>query len=293
MGRPPGLQLLLLTACIAATAGCYVETARHSTWDDFAERMADAGHRVQLGGEATQRRGPQAPAERAVLIRRFTGNTAEVDAQVLVTELRTTHRLPAVWIRRTPGPGGGVAVYAGRFTEAGDTRDQRALLKRIRRLEVDGERPYRDAELVAVARGTGSSLGSDLGPDSELAPHDFRNHPGRYALQVGHYTADAEGGRHAAAEARVRELIDAGHRAFYYHGPRMSIVVVGLFDESDFVQVAARGGGAFTEQAYGPEMLALQERFPHNLRNGRPHKVTPLTGGDPTPQPSRIVRGRR
>lgn len=269
-----------------ALGGCYVETRRHSTWDDFAERMADAGHRVRVGGQAATRSGPPVPAQRAVRIATLTGNAAEVDAQMLVTRLRSLHRLPAVWVqRRNDAQGRRVAVFAGRFHGGGDERAQRAMLKRVQRLEEEGERPYRDAELIDLEAGAAFA--------EDLHPNDFRNHAGRYALQVGHYTDAAPGGRHAAAEARTAELIDAGHRSMFFHGPRMSVVVIGLFDESDFVQVAASGGGGFTEQAYGPDMLKLQEAFPHNLRNGEVHLVRPLNGGSPVPQASRMVRSRR
>ncbi len=94
-----------------------------------------------------------------------------------------------------------------------------------------------------------------------------------YTLQIGVYgradmkaptEKDVLEARKKAEEAAA-ELRRQGELAFYYHGPSMSMVTVGVFGESDI------------QNSFSLELRDLMERFPHNLVNGQGVSQTVMT----------------
>jgi hypothetical protein len=176
-------------------------------------------------------------------------------------------------VRAQPGMGGAfleergkaVVVAFGKYPSL-DAPAARADLDRIRGLTVEGGTPFAGAMLAPPV--------FDALPGT-IPEYDLRNAKAQagadkaaYTLQVGVYCRldDQEPSpkelaefRKAAEKAAV-EMRRQGEQAFYFHGPRRSMVTVGLFgpDEYELRQSRLRS----------PAIARLMERFPHNLVNG-------------------------
>lgn len=131
---------------------------------------------------------------------------------------------------------------------------------------------------------TGTSLPTSNNPDDPTAvsAYDLRTHTGMYTLQIGFYDQDYGPDFRQAAEQAVSALRLQGEEAYYYHGPHRSMVTLGLFTDAHFVQ---RG----PVSAYGPEIEAIQKKYPYNLANGRT-LVQKIDGQDIGQQESFLVR---
>jgi hypothetical protein len=161
--------------------------------------------------------------------------------------------------------GKAVVVAYGKYPSL-DAPAARADLERIRGLAVEGGTPFAGAMLAPPV--------FDALPGT-IPEYDLRNAKAQagaeraaYTLQVGVYCRldDQEPSpkelaefRKAAEKAAV-EMRRQGETAFYFHGPRRSMVTVGLFgvDDYDLRQSRLRS----------PAIAKLMERFPHNLVNG-------------------------
>ncbi|HYE02888.1 MAG TPA: hypothetical protein VD963_06605 [Phycisphaerales bacterium] len=192
------------------------------------------------------------------------------DARALATEaLRATQtqgRLPEAFIQER---GESVVIALGRFAGPDDPEAQ-AEIARVKRLVVERSRPYDLAFLAPPYKGT--LLGARPEYNLVSAAAQF---PGRakYTLQVGFYgreelaspsEADLRESRRAAEEAAAR-LRAEGELAYYFHGPKRSMVLVGVFDETDF--------DPQTPRFRSPRLVQTQKRFPHNLYNGKAMKA--------------------
>lgn len=115
---------------------------------------------------------------------------------------------------------------------------------------------------------------------------DLRSQVGRgaYTLQLGYYDNEFGNDFRQAAEKAARTLRNDGHKAFYYHGPNVSLVTIGVFG-AESVSTNPRTGG--TE--YGPEVQALQKQFPHHMANGR-EVIRYMPNGTKTRETSMLVR---
>ena len=111
---------------------------------------------------------------------------------------------------------------------------------------------------------------------------DLAQHSGKYSLQVAFYDAESGPEYRRLAEQEARNLRKKGAEAYFYHGDNMSLVTVGVFEDSDFVQV----GNSF---AYGDNVKLLQAKFPYNMGNGHlvPEKKDNVIVGN---QPSFLVK---
>src|SRR5207249_754255 len=105
--------------------------------------------------------------------------------------------------------------------------------------EVGGQRPYVGAYLAPPPAG---QMPGSLPQYNLLRAREAFGEKALYTLQVGVYgrrdlehpsEADLAEERRAAEEAAFR-LRQEGELAFYYHGPQMSTVSVGVFDQTDF-----------------------------------------------------------
>mgnify|MGYP006271902607 CR=1 FL=1 len=165
--------------------------------------------------------------------------------------------------------GGRRFLTYGRFPSPTSPKAQ-AALRRVRNLELRGNRPFRGASMLPLD----TTQESERGGSSDRGRHDIiraaeRNPDAFYTLQVGIYGRE-DGGEptsseraefHAAAEQAVRQLRAEGAEAYYWHAPNRSHVMVGLFGEEDL------------DASVQPpiESAALQEareNHPHNLLNG-------------------------
>lgn len=171
--------------------------------------------------------------------------------------------LPNAYIERR---GESTAIAVGHFS-AGDAPEAVAELKRIQEMEVGGvgERPYRYALLAPpVNKSDPGSI-----PQYNLTQaHVLYGDQALYTLQVAVYgrrdlvrptEKDLKEARAAAEQAAVK-LRQEGEMAFYYHGPRMSMVTVGVFDSTDFDPEVA--------SFKSPRLKDAIRRHPNNLYNG-------------------------
>ncbi|GAB5497297.1 MAG: hypothetical protein Phyf2KO_23770 [Phycisphaerales bacterium] len=184
----------------------------------------------------------------------FAGNDA---AQLAQDELSRLVRLPGLDEAFILDRGQRVIVCIGRQPSP-NTREAIALLDRVRKTRVEGSRPFARAFYIPPEGKAQSDL------DLRSVPSKF-GEDAVYTLQVGAYgradgraptQRDIEEAREKAVEA-VEELRRQGELAFYYHGPSMSMVTVGVFSHSDIDPVFSFG------------LRSLMERFPHNLLNGQ------------------------
>lgn len=147
-----------------------------------------------------------------------------------------------------------------------NSAEAEALLARVRGVRDEGTRPFANAFYIPPAGAATSDL------DLRSAPSAY-GPTAIYTLQVGAYgradgvsptEKDVAEARRKAEEAAA-ELRRQGELAFYYHGPSMSMVTVGVFGERDI-------GDSFSM-----ELRSMMERFPHNLFNGQGVNQTVLT----------------
>ncbi len=203
----------------------------------------------------------------------YTGDEHAEVARIACEHVQREGGLPGAF---TQPRGKGTLVAYGRFDGPEDPRAQ-AELKRLHEMKVKDETPYALVWLAPPPVSSKVKIGSMPQFELRQAKAYYGDHA-LYTLQVGVYgrrdldkptekdLADAR----KAAEAAVVELRQAGEEAFYYHGPTMSTVTVGVFDESDFdPQVPS----------YQSTRLREAKRLhPYNLYNGQAIKVKKKMG---------------
>lgn len=156
-------------------------------------------------------------------------------------------------------------ICIGKVTSP-NSAEAEALLARVRNVRDEGTRPYASAFYIPPTGGATS----DIDLRSARAIHGPR---AIYTLQVAAYgRADGRApSEKDVAEARLKaqqaaaELRRQGELAFYYHGPSMSMVTVGVFGERDI------------QDSFSMDLRSTMERFPHNLYNGQGVNQTVMT----------------
>ncbi len=213
-----------------------------------------------------------------IVLAAFRGDVAAQAAQFALARVVEESGLSDVRIDRR---GEAVLLTSGRFDGPTDPRAT-AALERIQNTELRGGRPFQQA-LLTPPEPAGGKV-----PQYDLSQVEAFYGPGYvYTLQVGAYgrddgrrpsDSDREEARKAAEEA-VAVLRAEGEMAFYYHGPNMSSVTVGLFREDEInVQTGVRS----------PAFYDLQAKFPFNLLNGAQRTVR-VGGSRAQPQRSALV----
>jgi hypothetical protein len=259
------LGLLCALACGFLLVGCMTEQrVKRSSWDSLRQvadpppdqASADASGRGQVW---------------AIELDEFEGDQRLKQAYRLAASVRESGQIADVWFDDYQNV---ATVYVGRFNRLNDPEAQRTL-DAVRSVRIDGKRPFRRSELQPIQGG--QSVVSEL---------DLSQHSGYRSLLVHVFDAGLGENHRLAAEELARELRqDDGDRpalqSFYYHGPRQSMVTVGLFTLSDFVPV----NGIDT---YGPRIRETQEHFPRLLQNRKPVPGT-NTGTDDGMEPTVIV----
>ncbi|MBL8991403.1 MAG: hypothetical protein JNJ48_07475 [Phycisphaerae bacterium] len=163
-------------------------------------------------------------------------------------------------------------VAVGRFSDP-EAKATQAELNRVRSIEAEGGKPFASAFLCPPERA--ASLGSR--PEYNLlnAREEFGKNA-KYTLQVGAYgpanpraaaTPAERAEARKAAEQAAEQLRRDGELAFYYHGPNLSMVTIGVF------------GDEALERFEPPDLAALRQRFPNSLYNGA--GVKEYVGGRP------------
>jgi len=264
-------KVLTLFGCLAAALGGLL--AASGCGSDGGSTSGAAAYRGEFAEVFDGRAAPEAGKPWAILLGVYSGPGAMSRAELAAARARGGEAgLSSA--RAFPREKGGAVLLFGGYDDPGDRAAQRDL-ERVKGLVVDGARPYRGAFLTPQG-------GPPEGSNPELDLNQARERHGQgaeYTLQVAVYQSETRGDAVRAAEEAAAELRRGGDLAFYYHGPTRSMVTVGLFGERDFNPETGRRSS---------ELQRLQERFPHNLLNGRTI-IERRVEGERT-QPSTLVR---
>lgn len=192
----------------------------------------------------------------------FRGDERDQYARLALNKVRVEGGLPDAYMEKR---GESTVVAYGSFA-SGDAPDAAAELKRIQGLVIAGERPYQYALLAPPAN---KSMEGDAPQLNLLRAKEMFGDDALYTLQVGVYAReeidrptekDLAEARKAAEEA-ARRLRQQGELAFYYHGPRRSMVTIGVFDINDYDPQLPSYQSA--------RLLETKKRHPLNLYNGQ------------------------
>ena len=260
----------LLLACLMVLPACTRQVI-YSTWSDL-HALAD-----RRGG-AGQNRPADRLADRqwSIQMCTFRGPDRHRAAATLVKQLGQ-ERLDNLWVGEQEDR---VTLMRGRFADPGGG-PTRAALEQCRKIRLEGRYPFEDARLVPVADLVAG--GNDL---KQFASQSL--HTALYTLQVEAYDLQVGARYRKVAEGRAGKLRVSGQKAFFYHGPHLSIVTLGLFTRAEAFVSSPLPGGGVTE-VYAPAVRQLQRKYPYNLMNGRT-LVEKAHGQKVRDQPSFLVR---
>lgn len=276
------LSVVLLTGCASKPADSKPDPAlRDQAKEIFPDRTNTTT--LDASGESTT---DPTPGTWTVLVLAL---KTDVDSRATQTVLRSVRSsgVPEATIRPQ---GDGAAIVAGSFDSPAAPEAQQ-LLKRVKELAVDGQRPYAGAYLVPPQA---SAIKGSI-PEWDL--RNARQRYGRnieYTLQINIYTNPT--GRATASELKefrkaaedaVRSLRKDGNDAFYFHDNAGSTVTIGLFTQQEIDEGFSLRPGA------GKGLRELQQKFPHGMVNGGGVKEKGVDSqGRPTEsmRPSFLVR---
>lgn len=247
---------MVLLPLVFLGVGCEMERrVVSSSWDQWKElEWYDPGGSGSGGDENVRTaRGRGFSIE----LGRFSGEDAYAKVYRLITTARQEAGLADLWYASSSAE---TIVYAGRF-RADDDPQAKAMLREVRDAEINGGTPFEDVKIVAVNNNR----------SEVLDPRDIRtlSGRGRYALQIGYYDRSFGTNFRKAAETAVDVLRERGEDAYYYHGPHRSMILLNAWRRAE----------AFTSQPgqadrYSNAVRAVQEKYPHNVPNGRPFTET-------------------
>jgi hypothetical protein len=268
MPKPAARACCGLLAILLAVLGCVacVEyRVVRSDWDNFPQDPQPAA------GDSNAK--AARPQVYSVKLAAFTGPNRQNDVIDMIRRVRTQTGLTDLWVADT---GEKSLLQVGRFRSPNDL-DARFALRTARDAEIDGEKPFQDAQVRPIQTGYGE-------PGVEPDPHDLRQFAGTpdyHTLEVAIFTP-AHGAFRSAAKKMTDKLREKDHEAFFYHGPNASSVTVGLFTRDDWDLVG-------TTEVYGPRIKSLRAEFPDLLVDG---EKRPRVQGDPSQgyEPTKIVR---
>lgn len=222
-----------------------------------------------------------------ILLLHLKGTAQEAATQAVLRSVRATG-VPEAYLETR---GENVLVVVGKY-ESPTSSDAKAMLKRVKELQIDNQRPYMAAHMLPPeARALKGSM-----PEWDL--RNARAKYGKnaeYTLQINIYTVPGGGSVSAAdlrqfqkaAEDAVKALRKDGTDAFYYHDQTGSTVTVGLFSQDDL------DSGFSLKPGAGQAVRDLQKKFPYAMVNGRTVKEKSVDAqGKPAEslRPSFVVR---
>lgn len=180
-------------------------------------------------------------------------------------------------------------VAFGRYADPADA-DAQAGLRAVRQTMIGDMSPFASAMLappVQIRTGSGTDEAN-----LRTVRERFGKSRAAYTLQIGVYgrgdlgkpTAEELALFQREAEKAVRQLRAQGDEAFYYHGPNMSMLTVGILSETDH-------DGSTQPPIESMRLRELRRKFPNNLLNGEGIRETVRTetGTAQRLQASRLV----
>lgn len=268
--RPLILGYILLAAMLPALSGCMETHVVHDGWAGL-RRLADQSNPKKSNDHS------RAVATRqtwAIPLGQFKGTDAKAKADALTGQLHQQTALGDLWERNSNGE---ITLYCGHFMDPLSPAAKKALAA-ARAATIDGNQPF--ASVALVPMNDAASYYSD--------PFNLKRYPGYYTLQIGYYDKHFGSSFRQAAEEAVQTLRKDGVEAYYYHGPFLSMITVGLFTHDQaFVKIQEHTGA--TIDAYAPAVEALQKKYPYNLGNGRT-LIEKHNGKSLGAQPSSLVQ---
>jgi len=230
--RPPPLLSAVACLLLLSLVGCEMErkvVSRNPWREMFTQTEWYDPAASGGGGDAAQARSNE---RYAVQLAQYTGPQSVSDAAKLVAKARVESNLADLWYASNAGQ---ATVYAGRFRDPDSDQAERTL-ELARDIEIDGETPFEDAKLVSLSGGGIENYDPKYG-------EDFRK----------------------AAEDKVDQLRDQGEDAYYYHGPRRSLILINAWTREE--AFFSRPGQM---DRYSNRVRATQDKYPHNIPNGEP-----------------------
>lgn len=292
-----GLAIIALAVAAPATLAqeeIYVPSKRPPARDDKKAPKAPApkqelrqeGEAIFGGGKGGSGAEAQGEAWSIVLWAFREGDQAAL-ARDGLARVRSEGRLAEAYLEKR---GSATVIAYGRYADP-TSKEAQADLAKVRNTEVvvDGVKgkPFANAFLAPPAEIKGS-----------LPQYDLRNARKLhgdwvlYTLQVGAYgrpdrkpptPKELEEFRRTAEQAVVL-LRREGEQAFYYHGPNLSSVTIGLFGEEDFDPETKVESYALRQ---------LRKRFPDNLLNGMRIRMTQTQTDPHTGRKRRVEQFQR
>jgi hypothetical protein len=236
------------------------------------EKKAPAGKSGQDTGAASMGWG--------IAVFTFRGDERAVESRKVLEYVRGKGQLPDA---RMEERGPSVVIIVGSFTDP-QSADAQGELDRVRKLKVDNNMPYTAAFLAPPS----SAAGEGKRPEINLLRVPEQTPGTLYSLQVAAYgredierpTEDDLKDARRSAEQAALQLRSEGEQAFYYHGPRMSMVTIGAFDLTDY--------DPQMPQFESDRLKQVRKRHPMNLYNGKAIKEK-RPGKPERMQPSQLV----
>jgi hypothetical protein len=280
-----GLVLLVVLSA-SALYGCSGNGEKKSS-----QAAHDSGTFAPLSTQASEVLGTKPVAKNAapgepdrswtIVIASASGPDADQMAGMALEKVRTVGGLPKAYMEHR---GKATVVAYGRYDGA-MSKDAQQDLERLHTMTVDGQTPFANAILSPPPFDT---LPGSI-PDYDLATAKQRfGKNAIYSLQVACYeradgsepTAKDLADIRGAAEKAAVELRREGEEAFYYHGPRKSMVTVGIFGDKDLDVRTRKESFRLTE---------ARKNHPLNLVNGQGYKVRVRGQTEATLQPSVVI----
>ncbi|MBI1190606.1 MAG: hypothetical protein GC200_08025 [Tepidisphaera sp.] len=222
---------------------------------------------LQPGPPGVQNTG-KVTSEWSIVIATARGEGAQEAIQGAAEKVRTKGNLPGAYAEQR---GDAWVVAYGHYPSFADSTAQHDL-ETIKNIEIDSAKPFAGAVLAPPIT---DHIAGGL-PQYDLA--NLKAREGKraaFTLQVGVYDPgdkptdeDLKLVRETAEQAAA-ELRREGEQAYYYHGPRRSMVTIGAFSQ-DEVKLSRSGTPTLS-----PRIKELQKRFPLNLVNGKGLMVAP------------------
>jgi hypothetical protein len=202
----------------------------------------------------------------------------------LLEQVRDRAGLPEARLERR---GDAYVIAYGRYRDPA-MPEARADLQRVRSIVVEGELPFMQAAMLAPASADSATT---------FDAFDLRTVKARLGVEVAVYTLQVNAyGRpdrgkpspeelkefRKTAEDAVKRLRAEGDEAYYYHGPNMSIITIGVFGPEDYDERRPLVGDS-------ARLKAAREKFPLSLVNGMGVRLRSAGQAEGTLQRSQLV----
>lgn len=273
-------RLVLVGLIIASGTPCALA---QGSKDDQKRKDKIVEESRRVFGDGAAKSPDEAPELSAwsILIAIFRGDDQEKEAAAALAQVRTKGQLPEAVMQKR---GEATCILVGTF-KGPDDAAAKSELERVQQMVIDGVTVYAMSYLAPPPK---KDLKGSIPEYNLVQAKLLYGKRAVQTLQVGVYgredierptEKDLKECR-AAAEQAVIKLRQEGEQAFYYHGPRRSMVTVGVFDLTDFdPRVPSYKSSRLRE---------TQKRFPHNLYNGQAIRVR-APGQPARIQPSNLV----